>query len=370
MTMRLTSEQVNELVNLLLDCPAIQDRRIRTDVLAFLPDNVRAAIPQRDQDRADVVNIVRTCNNYPGALEKLIAGVRCFDEGTFAMQALEAFWQDLVQPEIQVKPEIFDTNQSYLHIEETLCRTDFKQAIQTFQDIMQEFGDNGGAALFLVQNSYAMGARWLIRRLDGILKETFYPIYPVQIGFTSGMDQSELGVLQGLAKYFSVQNKADIEQYMNDIITQICTSIVTRKVIFIELSAWNRLKPQDKMLSWFVQKFWAQLVDALYNIIEQNELRNIHLIIVMVSETELPIHVLKPHLCTAHAFTSEKILALPLETWSLADIQGWLARCSPRIMSRHEVDDAAQRIYAMSNGGVPKMVVDILLKEFAHIQEQ
>ncbi len=369
MTMRLTPEQVNELVNLLLDCPAIQDRRIRTDVLAFLPDNVRTAIPQRDQDRADVVNIVRTCNNYPGALEELIAGVRCFDEGTFAMQAVDDFRQGVSRP-AQHPPQPSDPNQSYLHIEETLCRTDFKQAIQTFQDIMEEFGDKGGAALFLLQNSYAMGARWLVRRLDGILKENFYPIYPIQIGFASGMDQSELGVLQGLAKYFSVQNKADIEQYMNDIITQICTSIVTRKVIFIELSAWNRLKPQDKMLSWFVQKFWARLVDTLYTTIAQNDLRNIHLIIVMVSETEMPIHVLTPHLCHAHAFASEKILALPLETWSLADIQGWLAKCSPKIMPGHEIDDAAQRIYAMSNGGIPQMVVDILLREFAHIQEQ
>jgi hypothetical protein len=88
---QLTMKQMNQLVVLLLKCPAIQHRSLRDDVLAFLPDNVRNAIPRRDQDRADVVNIVRTCNQYPGALDDLVEAIRSFNEGMFCMQALDDF---------------------------------------------------------------------------------------------------------------------------------------------------------------------------------------------------------------------------------------------------------------------------------------
>lgn len=105
MTMRLTNEQIQQLVKLLLQCPAIEDSSIRRYVLAFLPDNMRDVIDRHNQNRVDVVSIVTTCNNYPGALKALIEGVRCYDEGKRQMQALEAFWQNLVQPEIQDQPE-------------------------------------------------------------------------------------------------------------------------------------------------------------------------------------------------------------------------------------------------------------------------
>lgn len=366
MTVKLTNQQITQLVKLLLQCPAMQDRSIRNDVLAFLQDPVRGAIPRRDQERADVVSIVKTCNEYPGALEDLLEGMRCYDEGTRPMQHVDSFWQSLAQPKGRHHPETTSTNQSYLGIEDTLYRTDFKRAVETFQRVMGCLDHTGGAMLFLVQNSYPMGGQWLIRRMDSLLKETFYPIHSVSIGFASGMLQSEYGILQRLAEWFPVQSSADeLEQHMNDIITQICGLVATRKVIFMELSAWDRLQPQEKMLSWFIHKFWARLVDALHTTIAQNDLRKVHIIAVIVTETELPADVLKPHLCCVDAFVSQKMLALPLENWSLADIQGWLASFSP-LMSGHEIDDEARRIYTMSSGGIPRLVGNILLEQFAY----
>jgi hypothetical protein len=37
------------------------------------------------------VNIVRTCNQYPGALDDLVEAIRSFNEGMFCMQALDDF---------------------------------------------------------------------------------------------------------------------------------------------------------------------------------------------------------------------------------------------------------------------------------------
>ncbi|RRR72896.1 MAG: CHAT domain-containing protein [Candidatus Viridilinea halotolerans] len=86
-------EEVQELVDLLLACPAMQQSNRRASVLEFIEPQVRHAIERDTQNRNDVLQIVTTCNDYPGALDELVAGVRFFDQGTFACQALEAFWR-------------------------------------------------------------------------------------------------------------------------------------------------------------------------------------------------------------------------------------------------------------------------------------
>lgn len=92
---RLINQQILQLVDLLLKCPSIQDKSIRNDVLLSLPDNVRNAIPRRDQARADVVNIVKTCNDYPGQIEALIESVRLYEGGSDHMHAINAYIQTL-----------------------------------------------------------------------------------------------------------------------------------------------------------------------------------------------------------------------------------------------------------------------------------
>ncbi|MBP1468312.1 CHAT domain-containing protein [Candidatus Chloroploca sp. M-50] len=90
---QLTIQERGQLVELLLACPAMQDSHQRGSVLDFLEAHVRSAIPHHAQSRADVLSIVTTCNNYPGALDALLDGVRFFDGGTVAMQAVDDFWQ-------------------------------------------------------------------------------------------------------------------------------------------------------------------------------------------------------------------------------------------------------------------------------------
>jgi hypothetical protein len=368
---KLTIQQINQLATHLLDCPSVQNRSLRNDVLAFLQnDRARGAISRRDQDRADVVNIVRTCNEYPGALADLVEGVRCYDEDTFAMQNLDTFMHSLGRSAAPHQREVANPNQSYEYVKKQLCRIDFKRAVDIFQTIMKDFGHDGGAMLLLLQQSYPMGAEWLVRRIDDMLKETVYPIHTVSIGFASGMLQNGYGILQRLEEWFPVQNAGDnIEQYTNEIVERICDVVVTKKVIFIELSAWDRLKPQDEVLSWFVQEFWSRLVQELHITIEQKKLHKVHVIAVMVAETRIPTHVVAPHLCHSDTFVSQKILDLPLENWSLEDIQGWLGSFSP-LVTTPEIEEEAQRIYDMSGGGIPRLVGDILMDQFADGQEQ
>jgi hypothetical protein len=93
---KLSMPQIRQLVELLLACPAMQNSSTRNSVLDFLDARVRNAIKRSNQTRGDVLNIVTTCKEYPGALQTLVDSVRFFDQGTTAMQELDAFWQTMV----------------------------------------------------------------------------------------------------------------------------------------------------------------------------------------------------------------------------------------------------------------------------------
>ncbi|RRR72897.1 MAG: hypothetical protein EI684_09585 [Candidatus Viridilinea halotolerans] len=173
--MQLKPPQIRQMVDLLLACNAIRDRVIRNSVLAFLKEQVRGAITRHDQDRVDVFNIICTCNDYPDAFNDLLEGVRCFDEGSTPLHVLEAFWQGLVGAPANAAPPPPQTNPRQL--EDRLCYIDFKQAVATFEATRRSFGDSGGSALFLMQESDVLGAKWFMHRMHGFLREITYDIH-------------------------------------------------------------------------------------------------------------------------------------------------------------------------------------------------
>jgi len=88
---QLTMPEINQLVDLLLKCPAIQDTEARKAVLEMLPPQIFHAIRHHAQNRVHVLNIVRTCQNYPGGLDALREAVRSFNGGMFCMQEIDEF---------------------------------------------------------------------------------------------------------------------------------------------------------------------------------------------------------------------------------------------------------------------------------------
>jgi hypothetical protein len=366
---KLTTQQLHQLANHLLKCLSMKNKDTRNDVLAFLPDTVRGAISRRDQDRADIVNIVRTCNEYPGALADLVDGVRCYDEDSSGMQKLDTFMHSLRRSAAPHQREAANPNQSYEHVEKQLCRIDFKRAVDIFQTIMKDFGNDGGAMLLLLQDSDRMGGELLLSRMYRTLADRLYPIHRYPINYDLGMSPDKHGILHKLAGYFPPEDTANqSDKYMEGVIDQICKFIMTRKVIFIEFRQCNRFTPHDEMLNWFVQEFWVRLVDKFYATIKQENLRQVRLITTLVSEIEFPEAVLAPHLGCPDPFFSHKILHLPLEKWSLEDIRDWLSSYSA-LTKGQDIDDAAQKIYEAS-GGNPRTAATFLLDRFAQRQEQ
>lgn len=92
---QLTMPEVTQLASLLLPCPAMQDTEARKTLLEMLPAQIFNSIRHHASNQVHVLNIVRTCNNFPGGLDALIEAVRFFDGGTLCMQAVDAFWNNL-----------------------------------------------------------------------------------------------------------------------------------------------------------------------------------------------------------------------------------------------------------------------------------
>jgi hypothetical protein len=362
---KLTQEEWLQLVDLLLECPAMQDRDGRDDVLAFLQDATRNAIKRRAETRADVINIVRTCNNYPGQIEALIDGVRCYNMGMSQLSRLEEFWQGLCHPGVQAAPVEVDKNRIYLMIQEALNHADFRKAIKTFQDVLSRFDKHGGTALFFLQKGYTMGAHMLVQRMTDILITGGCHHHTVPIKLVPGLTQGTHGILQHFANHYnlSIRATSPIPDHIELVVRTICNSLQNGSVLLIQVSGWDYFPDHSSTLSWFVEHFWSYLVSEILTTLKQRDLRKVRVIAVLIADIEVSSDMVDASLwCEGEEFASEKLLPLPLENWTCEDIQECIATVPH--LSGHQIDTMAHAIYQASGCGQPRDVAELLLKQF------
>ncbi|MCP4699921.1 MAG: hypothetical protein GY862_24180 [Gammaproteobacteria bacterium] len=79
------------LLELLLECPGIQNTENRRALTAELPRQVADTIEFSNQAKVHALNIVNTCMNHAGAFARLVEALRFFDGGTKQFQALTKF---------------------------------------------------------------------------------------------------------------------------------------------------------------------------------------------------------------------------------------------------------------------------------------
>ncbi len=86
---KLTNPQKWQLVDGLLLCPAIANRKTRDSVVDGLRNDIKFNTERDDNARLDVLNLVNTALNYAGGLDELIDAVRAFDRGSEPMAAVD-----------------------------------------------------------------------------------------------------------------------------------------------------------------------------------------------------------------------------------------------------------------------------------------
>jgi tetratricopeptide (TPR) repeat protein len=86
---QLSQSEINQLVDLLLECPSMKDRGTRDTIVGQLP--FAANVRRSEIPRTDVVNIVDAGTAYPDGIEDLIEAVRFYDKGTTCMSNIDEF---------------------------------------------------------------------------------------------------------------------------------------------------------------------------------------------------------------------------------------------------------------------------------------
>jgi hypothetical protein len=89
-----TSTAIQDLVapviDAILDVPAMADYGSRVAILNALSPQIRDAIPRHPVARVEVLNIIRTCQNYPGGLRELVSAIRVIERDSTPMASLDA----------------------------------------------------------------------------------------------------------------------------------------------------------------------------------------------------------------------------------------------------------------------------------------
>ena len=236
-----------------------------------------------------------------------------------------------------------------------LHKINFKEAVDITQELILNCDSRCGA-LFLLPNSLSMGGEWCVTRIRDMLEEWTLDLKHYQIEFTYRSQLDEKGLLDQIARYLNVEPLlGDPDEYSRSIIKKICGAVQSGSIVFIELRGWELFCHAPDMLKWFVNSFWVPLVRELPAIAREHA--RVKFVVMIVSD--LPSEDVPPtHSCTRNEFNIEKVLQLPLQSWSLDEIKEWLEYFSG--WKAQNIEELAGTIYAASSIGLPPLVYKAL----------
>ena len=254
---------------------------------------------------------------------------------------------------------------SFNNWEDNLHRIDFSKVTKNLGNICQRLEDQEGAALFLLQNSHAMGGKWGVRTIRDRLQElgTWYP--PLEFVFLQHKPVNPTDFLFAVAQKFDGQMSQDPEpQIITDLIKKIYGALCGGYVFLIQIEI-PYLDAKSTFLDWFVHQFWCPLVRQLPMVKDTSPLVKVFAVITVrgtIDKACLP----EALCCPTQQFHSEKVLKLPLQKWTEVDIRNWLVKfsglMSPAVgRTRPEIEQIARSIYQASKGQ-PNHAYDELMK--------
>jgi hypothetical protein len=81
---------MDSLITAILDVPSMSDRDSRRAIINILKPAIKDAIPQNPAARIEVLNTIRTCQNFSGGLRELVGAIRLIEGSSKAMANLDA----------------------------------------------------------------------------------------------------------------------------------------------------------------------------------------------------------------------------------------------------------------------------------------
>ena len=274
-------------------------------------------------------------------------------------QEIQTLQEELEKAEkIQGEP-----NRRHLNVEEELSEFDFTETVEIFEKIIGKFDKNGGAALFLLQNSLSMGGERAIVRLRELLskktRRSKFHSHAIELSFR---EKNEIGLLRKLVHCFNLDSNPEYrERCTQDIIRKIHNSVPfpgSGHIIFIELKQCDLILNQEDTMSWLIKKFWVPLVKELPNTSKNHPY--VKFVILMVTDIIIGKDFIINNCCKFEDFNPEKIVNLPLNKCELNEIEELLYS-----KFEYHPDDAAniaRTVYIASEQGRPDYVYQKLMK--------
>ena len=290
------------------------------------------------------------------------------------MDNLECQIKELTQ-EIQAhEPPSQSQNDRYSQWKADLPKIDFEEIIQLVTRILGQIEtDQGGAALFLLQNAQTMEGCLCVERMRRFLVDKTGDFRPYPVGLTPADQLDAWTFLRLLGEHVGCAPPAvdpeterdaqAVRTYAENIKETILKSLRCGSVVFLDLRTWDCLSFAG-FLPWFLKDFWRPLVQRLPAVIEQHPM--VTFVCAIVAHPPVPADCLTADLCcTEETFDGEKILALPLRPWTVDEIKLWLLRFSgltapPIGLDPEDIERMARNIHRPS-GGKPDSVRYALL---------
>lgn len=260
-----------------------------------------------------------------------------------------------------------DYNQRYQEWSAHFPQIDFHKAARVFQ---KTFGriEQGGAALFILQNSNAKGGEWCVQRIHSFLSDRTGDFKHYTVGFSFNTRSYIFDFLYGMNQYLqnaqtlyeSEPTQEDLVRYTEVVITNLCNSLRSGSIVFIELKQCDHFCRQHYFFDWFFAHFWGFLTQKLEDI--ARDYPRVKIVILMVVDSKISQSYLPQTLFLSKGrFDDSKIVDLPLQHCSRTDIQRWLENYSGLRLTRDEIARKVEIIYSASENGNPVSVYRALM---------
>lgn len=147
------------------------------------------------------------------------------------------------------------------HFDSNFSKIDFR-FVEKIEKHLRKNMVEGSAVALVVQKSHEMGGDFLAKRIREMLSGIGGNLkhWPVLFHASTANDLSYLlGQLCG--HLHPSDEPVPLDNLSSHVIERMCQSLVNGSILFLELTSWNRARPADQMLSWFLDVFWKEMVE-------------------------------------------------------------------------------------------------------------
>jgi len=264
-------------------------------------------------------------------------------------------------------------NQQVLKFDECLCDIDFERALETFQqaldieNIQSQFNQNGVFALFFLEESSSRRGDLCLKILQNKLKpKTYYRNHfrHCRITYTFGNQET---VTQQIGAFFEVKKE---EVTLELVLQKISDSLQRNSVLFIEIDCnIDHATDVDPLIPWFINNFWKPLRNKVQEFTGKTKYSGIKVIAVISCNLKIKERFLTEGLSCYHnnncsSFEWDKLVKIPLENWTIDEIQKWLSENINPSLTDDIIEKKAYRLFNESLNGVPRLVCDALQQQW------